>query len=144
LIFTVKSSIIVRRFKEKFKMTTADQLGSQIRAAREEADLSASKLSRMVGVSPPTIASYESGESIPTADTLARIAHALGIHTVEIDGYRFTITRKEHVAATPSGEQLALDFTGEYAFSKATVRLSPGRINISFDGVTPVPSQQAS
>jgi transcriptional regulator with XRE-family HTH domain len=101
--------------------------------------MSALKLSRMVGVRSPTIASYESGRSVPTADTLAKIAEVLGIHAVEIDGYRFTITRKERVTPTPPGEQLALDFSGEYAFSKATVRLSPGRINISFDGVTPIP-----
>jgi transcriptional regulator with XRE-family HTH domain len=106
--------------------------------------LSASKLGRMVGVTPPTIASYESGDSVPTADMLAKIAEALDIHTVEIDDYRFTITRKEQVAPTRPGEQLALDFTGEYAFSKATVRLSPGRMNITFDGVTHVPTGQAS
>jgi transcriptional regulator with XRE-family HTH domain len=96
----------------------------------------------MVGVSPPTIASYESGGSIPTADTLAKIAEALGIHAIEIDEYRFTITRKERSVPVLPGEQLALDFAGEYAFSKATVRLSPGRINISFDGVTPLPAKQ--
>lgn len=125
-------------------MTIASQVGSQIKAAREGAKLSASKLSRMVGVTPPTIASYESGESIPTADTLARIAEALDIRAIEIDEYRFTITRKERLVPAPSGEQLALDFAGEYAFSRATVRLSPGRINISFDGVTPVPTRQVS
>jgi transcriptional regulator with XRE-family HTH domain len=124
-------------------MTAATQLGSQIRAAREGLPMSASKLGRMVGVTPPTIASYESGGSVPTADTLAKIAEVLGIRTVEIDEYRFTITRRERVAPTKLGEQLALDFTGEYAFSKATVRLSPGRMNITFDGVTPVPTQQA-
>jgi transcriptional regulator with XRE-family HTH domain len=106
--------------------------------------MSASKLGRMVGVTPPTIASYETGASVPTADTLAKIAEVLGIRAVEIDEYRFTITRKEQVAPTKPGEQLALDFTGEYAFSRATVRLSPGRMNITFDGVTPVPTQQAS
>jgi transcriptional regulator with XRE-family HTH domain len=125
-------------------MTTATQLGSQIKAAREGAPMSASKLSRMVGVTPPTIASYESGESVPTADTLAKIAEVLGIRTVEIDEYRFTITRKEQMFPTQPGQQLALDFAGEYAFSKATVRLSPGRINITFDGATPVPTREAS
>lgn len=98
----------------------------------------------MVGVSPPTIGGYESGESIPTADKLAKIAGALDIHAFEVDGYRFTITRKERVAPFRPGEQLTLDFSGEYAFSKATVRLSPGRINISFDGVTPISAEQAS
>src|SRR5207249_698483 len=84
-----------------------------------------------------------SGESIPTADKLAKIAGALDIHAFEVDGYRFTITRKERVAPVRPGEQLTLDFSGEYAFSKATVRLSPGRINISFDGVTPISAEEA-
>src|SRR5260370_42611319 len=101
-------------------MTTATQRGSQIKAAREGVPLGASRLGRMVGVPAPTIASYESGGSVPTADTLAKIAEVLGIRTVEIDNYRFTITRKEQVAPTKPGEQVALDFTGEYAFSKAT------------------------
>ncbi len=91
-----------------------------------------------VGVAPPTIASYESGDSIPTADVLAKIAEVLGIQAIEIDDYRFTITRKEKLTPERQGEQLALDFSGEYAFSKATIRLSPGRINIFFDGATPI------
>ena len=75
---------------------------------------------------------------------MAKIAETLGIHVLEVDEYRFTITRKEKVAPARPGEQLALDFIGEYAFSRATVRLSPGRVSISFDGVTPIPTQQAS
>jgi len=112
--------------------------------AREAADLSKRALSQKVGVEPPTIASYESGASMPTADKLVKIAEALGIYIFEIDEYRFTITRREKVTLPRPGEQLSLDFTGEYAFSKATVRLSPGRINILFDGVTPIPTQQVS
>jgi len=118
-------------------MNTAGQLGAQIKAAREKANLSARALSRMVGVKAPTIGDYESGETTPTATTLAKISAALGIRVFEIDGYRFTITQTEQLAPMPSSEQLALDFTGEYAFSKATVRISPGRISISFDGSTP-------
>ena len=75
---------------------------------------------------------------------LAKIAEALEIRTIEIDEHRFTITRKEKLAPTRPGEQLALDFAGEYSFSKATIRLSPGRISISFDGATPIPDQRAS
>jgi transcriptional regulator with XRE-family HTH domain len=90
------------------------------------------------------VADYESGESVPTADTLAKIAEVLNIQAFEVDSYRFTITRKERVTPALSGEQMALDFAGEYAFAKATVRLSPGRINISFDGVTPLSNPRAS
>jgi len=101
-------------------------------------------LSQKVGVTAPTIASYESGNSIPTADTLAKIADVLNIPIIEIDGHRFTITRKEKLTPAQQGEQLALDFTGEYSFSKATVRLSPGRISVFFDGATPIPAQKVS
>jgi len=98
----------------------------------------------VAGVSPPTIKEYESGDSAPTADILAKIAAAVGLHTFEIDEHRFTITRKERAIPALPSEQLALDFAGEYAFSKATVRLSPGRINISFDGLTPIAAPKAS
>jgi len=98
----------------------------------------------MIGVSPPTIASYETGNSIPQADTLAKIADVLNIPTIEVDGHRLTITRKEKLTPTRPGEQLELDFSGEYSFSKATVRLSPGRISITFDGATPTLDQKAS
>jgi len=106
--------------------------------------MSASKLGRIVGVTSPTIASYEAGASVPTADTLGKIADALGVQAIEIDEYRFTITRKERIIPPRPSEQMALDFTGEYSFSKATVRLSPGRISISFDGATPIPGQRVS
>ena len=94
-------------------------------------------LSQKVGVTPPTIASYESGNSIPAADTLAKIADVLNIPVIEVNEHRFTITKREKLAPALPGEQLALDFAGEYSFSRATVRLSPGRISISFDGATP-------
>lgn len=115
-----------------------------MQSARERAGLSKRALSRMVGVSPPTITEYESGQSTPGADLLAKIADVLEIHAFEVDQFRFTITRKERISPALPSEQLALDFAGEYAFSKATVRLSPGRINISFDGVTPLPARQVS
>lgn len=125
-------------------MTAAEQLGSQLKVAREQAKMSARALSRIVGVSAPTIGDYESGQRIPPADKLAKIAEAVGIHSVEVDGYRLTVTREEVLKPSVLGEQLALDFTGEYAFSRATVRLSPGRINISFDGATPIINQRVS
>lgn len=123
-------------------MTTAEQIGQQIREARGE--LSARSLSQQVGVTPPTIASYEAGRTIPTADVLAKIADALNIPVMEVDEHRFTITRKERLRPEQPSEQLALDFSGEYSFSRATVRLSPGRISISFDGATPLPGRKVS
>jgi transcriptional regulator with XRE-family HTH domain len=125
-------------------MTAAQQIGLQLKAARENANMSARALGHTVGVSAPTIGEYESGNSVPKADVLAKIAEALDLRVIEVDGYRLTITRVERIVSASSTEQLALDFAGQYAFSKATVRLSPGRISIAFDGVTPVPLVQVS
>lgn len=125
-------------------MTAAQQIGLQLKSARENARMSARALSHAVGVSPPTIGEYESGSSVPKADVLAKIAQTLDLPVVEVDGCRLTITRVERIVPASSTEQLPLDFTGQYSFSKATVRLSPGRISIAFDGVTPVPLVKVS
>jgi transcriptional regulator with XRE-family HTH domain len=117
-------------------MTAAEQLGSQLKQARDGATMSLRDLSKRVDISPSTLGEYERGTKVPEADKLAKIAAALGKHTFEIDEYRFTITHKEKIMSSQA-QQLNLDFAGEYAFSKATVRVSPGRINILFDGITP-------
>jgi transcriptional regulator with XRE-family HTH domain len=117
-------------------MTAAQQLGSQIKTARDRASMSARGLGLAVGVSSPTIAEYESGSSIPKADVLARISEALDLPEVVVDGFRFTITRVEQIEAVTPEKQLPLDFAGQYAFSRGTLRLGPGRINVSFEGVT--------
>jgi transcriptional regulator with XRE-family HTH domain len=122
-------------------MTTAQQLGSQMKMARDKANMSARGLGQKVGVSPPTIAEYESGSSVPKADVLARIAEALGLPEVVVDGFRFTITRVELIEAGPRAEQLPLDLTGQYTFSKGTLRISPGRISVSFEGPAPPADQ---
>ena len=117
-------------------MTTAEQLGNQIKAAREQAGLSFRKLSELAKVPTTTIESYESGISVPSADKLAKIAAALDCFTFRVDEYTFTVSR---VGTAPekstANEQLPLDFSGEYSYAKASVKIGPGRISIVFDGV---------
>jgi transcriptional regulator with XRE-family HTH domain len=117
-------------------MTAAQQLGAQLKAARERQRLSLRDVDKMVGIRYTTISGYEAGTSVPTADKLAKLALALNLHFVEIDSCRFWISRVEPVEAAPvTGEQLSLDFTGEYSYSRASLKISPGRITVVFDAV---------
>jgi transcriptional regulator with XRE-family HTH domain len=116
-------------------MTTAEQLGSQIRAARDRAQLSLRELEDRVQISASTIGEYERGVRVPEADKLARIATALNQYTFRIDDYTFSIAgsvvgqeRRE------AGYQLPLNFVGEYNYAKAQVKIQPGRISISLEG----------
>jgi transcriptional regulator with XRE-family HTH domain len=117
-------------------MTTAQQLGSQLKAARESLGISLRTLGGKVGIPYNTISGFEAGISVPTADKLARLAVTLNIHFVEVDGCRFWISRIEPEAMlVPSTDQLKLEFNGEYAYSRASLKISPGRITVVFDGV---------
>lgn len=114
-------------------MTTAEQLGAQIRAARGPLSLRA--LSDQVEISASTLGEYERGAKVPEADKLARIADALNHFTFQIDNFTFTVSRTDSGAERTVNEQLPLDFSGEYSYAKASVKIRPGRISVVFDGV---------
>jgi len=115
-------------------MTAAQQLGSQIKMARLAAGLSLRKLASLTQIPTTTIEGYESGTSIP-AEKLVRIADSVNHYVFRVDGYRFSVSRADEQALKAAGaEQLNLDFSAEYHYSKATVKISPGRIAVTFDG----------
>jgi transcriptional regulator with XRE-family HTH domain len=114
-------------------MTTAEQLGAQIKAARGQLSLRA--LSDQVDISASTLGEYERGSKVPEADKLARIADALNHFSFQIDDFTFTVRRTETGAKPIVSEQLPLDFSGEYSYAKASVKIRPGRISVVFDGV---------
>jgi transcriptional regulator with XRE-family HTH domain len=114
-------------------MTTAEQLGFQLKAARGQMSLRV--LGEQVGISASTLGEYERGVKVPEADKLARIAETLNCFTFRIDDFYFTVSR---VVVDPEprreSEQIPLDFSGEYAYAKAVVRIKPGRISVALDG----------
>jgi transcriptional regulator with XRE-family HTH domain len=116
-------------------MNAAEQLGSQLRSARENAGLSLRALEEQVEIAASTIGEYERGVRVPEADKLARIASATGHLTFTIDNFTFTVasTSSTHEEATPS-QQLPFNFSGEYNYSKATLKIKPGRISVVFEG----------
>ena len=119
-------------------MMAAIQLGAQIKAARQELGYSLRKLGEIAGIPWTTIKGYEEGGRKIPADNFLRIADALNRHTYEIDGYKFTVGRSDKVLTIlAASEQLRLEFFKEYDYSKASVRIGPGKITVSFDGVGP-------
>lgn len=114
-------------------MIASQQLGSQVKAARNKAGLSLRKLATLARIPATTIAGYEKGNKIP-ADNFLRIADALQHHAYEVDGNSFRVGRMESTHGVPEkDEQLELKFSSEYDHSVASVRIGPGKITVSFD-----------
>jgi len=55
----------------------AKKLGKRIRLARVEADLTQTALANKIHAKQKSISRYETGASVPTIDTLTKIASAL-------------------------------------------------------------------
>ena len=128
---------ILYPFEYILKMTAALQLGGQIQTCRLEAGYSLRRLGELTRIPWTTIDGYETGKKIP-ADNFLRIADALNHHTFEVDGYKFTVGRSDKVLTIlAASEQLKLEFFKEYDYSKASVRIGPGKITVSFDGSGP-------
>ncbi len=114
------------------------QLGGQIKAIRSQRGFSLRKLGELAGIPWTTIKGYEEGGRKIPADNFLRIADALDHHTFEVDGYKFTVGRSDKVLTIlAASEQLKLEFFKEYDYSKASVRIGPGKITVSFDGIGP-------
>jgi len=125
-------------------MTTAKQLGSQVRTARLGAGLSLRRLGALANIPATTLEGYEGGASVP-AEKLASIADVLKPHTFRINDYEFTVSRVGRETKTLPTEQLTLDFRGEYNYAEASVRITPGKITILLDGTKTLPLiQQAA
>jgi transcriptional regulator with XRE-family HTH domain len=54
------------------------KLGKRIKLARVEADLNQTKLANKIGAKQKSISRYETGASLPSIETLIKIAKALG------------------------------------------------------------------
>jgi len=110
------------------------QLGSKLRRERKSAGISLRGLGGLIKASPETIRQYERGR-LPDADKLARIAVALGISEIELDHLRISIAETGTRTSESAGEQLRLDFAGEYARSKASIKIRPGSVSVTITGL---------
>ena len=87
-----------------------------------------------------TISGYEKGNKVP-ADKFFQIADALNHHVFDIDGQKFSVNRAD-VEIEKGGEQLHFNFSGEYASSHASVKISPGKITVEFNAAKSSPGRQ--
>ncbi len=62
------------------------RLGRRLRELRMAAGLTQAELARRTGIHRPNIARVEAGRHTPSLDTLARIAHAIGVPTTQVLG----------------------------------------------------------
>ncbi len=60
------------------------RLGRRLRALRVAAGLTQAELARRTGIHRPNIARVEAGRHTPSLDTLARIAHAIGVSATQV------------------------------------------------------------
>lgn len=60
------------------------RLGARLRALRLEAGLTQAELARRTGIHRPNIARVEAGRHTPSLETLARLAHAIGVPTTRV------------------------------------------------------------
>lgn len=60
------------------------KLGARLRALRLSAGLTQAELARRTGIHRPNIARVEAGRHTPSLETLARLAHAIGVPTTRV------------------------------------------------------------
>lgn len=76
--------------KRALELARADeQLHAKLLRAREQQGLTQTQLADLMGVSQPSVASFERYDNDPKLSTIRRYAHAVGVtitHTVLLDG----------------------------------------------------------
>jgi transcriptional regulator with XRE-family HTH domain len=112
-------------------MSWQEEVGQQIRQAREKAGLKQKDLGREVGRVGKTIMNYEAGSVTLPPDVLGKIAVRLQMSEIRINGFSFSITHRVESTAPAPSEQLRLDFDREHVFPNATIKISPTRISIT-------------
>jgi transcriptional regulator with XRE-family HTH domain len=71
------------------------ELGRELRALRVRSGISQGELAKRIGKVRFTVNKYESGESVPAVETLAKICEILGATSFVIDGQRIKIGRDD-------------------------------------------------
>lgn len=74
---------------------------------RKEAKLTQAELAKKIGISSPTLASWEQGKSIPDIDKLYELSIVLGVDLVTISG--FTISESIPKLRNPQSEATETD-----------------------------------
>jgi len=110
-------------------------LGQQIRDARKSKHLSQKALGDAIGKSRTIITRYESGSDAPSVDVLGRIALALSMTEVNINGYRFAVTIPTDPGETQQSEQLRLEFEKDLIYRGSILEITATKVIVA---ITPI------
>jgi putative transcriptional regulator len=104
-----------------------EQLGQQIKTARESAGLTQDALARTAGVSRQMLNQYENARRDPPTEALAKIAVRLGQPLI-VSGYTIEVHRGKASRTAPP--QLRLDFDKTHSYPGAVLKIRPSTAQI--------------
>ena len=120
-------------------MSWQQSLGQQIKEARLRAGVSKVQLATAIGRSRKMIPRYEDGSDGVSPDLLAKIAVALRMTEVDINGHRFSIKQRAEQESAELTEQLKLDFDKEHVFPGGVIRITATKTTITITATAPSP-----
>ena len=121
-------------------MSWQQSLGQQIREARVRAGFTKGRLAKEIGRSRKMIPRYERGSDAVSPDLLAKIAVALGMTEINVNGYRFLIQKRGESETVESADQLVLDFNREHVFEGGVIKITATKTSISITTTAPAPT----
>jgi len=81
---------------------------------------------------------YEDGSDAVSPDLLAKIAVALGMTEVNVNGYRFLIEHRTDHKTADTSEQLILDFDKEHVFPGGVIKITATKMTITISATAPI------
>ena len=117
-------------------MNWLQELGDQIRNARQQAELSQQELAKSLSVSRGQLSNYENGKCPANVNVVTEIAEALGTEFV-VRGYRIARNNGRQTPLVPPAEQLSLAFDVEHRFPAAAVTIRPSKESILITAIVP-------
>jgi transcriptional regulator with XRE-family HTH domain len=111
------------------------KLGEEIKAKRELAHMSQTRLANQLSVGRTQLGNYENGTSAIPVNILAEIARALRAESFTVDGYKVTLDGYQPGPILAPAQQLEFAFGEERRFGNASVKIisadSNGGISIT-------------
>jgi hypothetical protein len=83
------------------------------------------------------IGRYESGHALESVEIFGKIAAALGIHEVELNGHRLLVDPRPESSSVPPPQQLKLEFDNEHDYHGTLLEITPTKVVI---GITVTPA----
>ena len=103
-------------------MTTAKEIGIEIKNVRLAIGITQAELARRLGVTPQAISQYERGEKKPKIETIKKIANALGVSWFHLSHLDDLVATSEEIVLDKEEvyQSIAVDYTTAELFVMAS------------------------